>query len=113
MANRNREEKTRYKKSYLVEFMSFRDQQEYNAQTEFTQEQLIAIRFADLERCRCLKVYDNPDPGPQDNPTEGRASSLAYYKKAISYYMVNRLHAWNEVALLGNPTRSVEVNDLI
>jgi hypothetical protein len=112
MANRNREDKRAYKK-YLVEFMSFRNQQRYNIQTEFTQQQLTAIRPADIERWMCQKVYGNPNPGPQDNPTLGRASSLEYYKKALSYYMVNRLHAWNEVALLGNPTRSVDVNDLI
>jgi hypothetical protein len=54
MANRNREEKLAYKK-YLVEFMSFRDQQGYNIQTLFTQEQLTAVRPGDIERWMCQK----------------------------------------------------------
>jgi hypothetical protein len=37
-----------------------------------------------------------------------------YYKKAISYFMPNRLMAWNnKLSLAGNPTRYVAVNDLV
>ena len=32
-----------------------------------------------------------PEPGPDDNPTLGGASSLEYYEKALSYYMPNKL----------------------
>ena len=93
--------------------MTFKDQQHYDMETDFTQEQRAAIRPTDVERWMCLKVYGVPNPGPDDNPTLGRSSSLAYYKKALSYYMVNRLTAWNEISQVGNPTRSVEVNNLI
>ena len=37
------------------------------------------------------KAYEIPDPGPNDNPTEGRSSALAFAKKAISYFMPNKL----------------------
>ena len=97
------EAKPLYKK-YLVEFMTFKDQQHYDMETDFTQEQRAAIRPTDVERWMCLKVYGVPNPGPDDNPTLGRSSSLLYYKKALSYYMVNRLTAWNEILQVGNPT---------
>jgi hypothetical protein len=42
-----------------------------------------------------------------------RKRDSLYYKKALSYFMPNRLMAWNELSLAGNPTRSVAVNDLI
>lgn len=106
------EVKRRYKR-LLVEFMTFRDQQDYDRATEFTPDQLATIKPADVRRWMCVKVYGNPDPGPEDNPTMGRASSLEYYKKALSYYMVNSHEAWNETALIGNPTRSKEVINLI
>ena len=42
-----------------------------------------------------------------------RASNDDFRKKALSYYMLNRLQAWNGETKVGNPTRSVEPNDLI
>ena len=38
---------------------------------------------------------------------------LEYYKKALSYYMPNRLIGWNAISKTGNPTRSIPVNELI
>jgi hypothetical protein len=62
----------------------------------------------------CQKAYGNPNPGPDDNPTlRRRSSTIEYSKKAHSYYMVNRVIAWNAVSQVGNPTRSIEVYDLI
>jgi hypothetical protein len=58
-------------------------------------------------------VYGFPEPGPDDNPTLGQSSSLEYYKKALSYYMPNRLIRWNAISKTGNPTRSIPVNELI
>ena len=40
-----------------------------------------------------------PDPEAND-PTEGRSSALAFAQKAISYFMSNKLMAWN---VLENP----------
>ena len=66
-----------------------------------------------IYRWMCTKVYGMPDPSPEDNPTHGWASSLMYYKKAISYFMPNKLMPWNAITREGNPTRSIDVNDLI
>ena len=38
---------------------------------------------------------------------------LDYYKKALSYYMPNKLFGWNAISKTGNPTRSIPVNELI
>jgi hypothetical protein len=61
----------------------------------------------------CVKAHGTPEPGPDDNPTEARSSSLEFWKKAISSFMLNRLMAWNVLNDVGNPTKSIEVNDLI
>jgi hypothetical protein len=84
------EEKPRYR-SVLIEFMSFRDGQAYAQNTEFTDLQLAEITPSDLTRWFCLKAYGVADPAPNANPTVGRSSSLEFYKKALSYYMPNRL----------------------
>ena len=44
---------------------------------------------------------------------KSRANTIEYYKKAVSWYMPNRLQAWNSDSKTGNPTRSVVVNDII
>ena len=93
--------------------MSFKDDTEYAAGYEFTQEQLLTICPVDVKQWMCLKAYGNPNPPAGSNPTDGRESSLKYYKKAISYFMPNKHNGWDEVTLRGNPTRSREVLDLM
>jgi hypothetical protein len=81
--------------------------------TNATQAQLLAIRPTDLKRWMCLKVHGDLDPPADVNPTEGISSALECYKKAMSYFMPNRLTAWNVESSSGNPTHSIEVNKLI
>jgi hypothetical protein len=103
-----------YKPS-LIHFMRFRDGVEYDKDLEFSSATLSSVTPAEIVRWMCLTVYGTPDPTPEDNPTEGRSSSLAFAKKALSYFMPNRLIHWNELANppFGNPTKSSAVNDLI
>ena len=60
-----------------------------------------------------LLAFGHSDVGDDDVPTCGRSNTLAFHKKALSYFMPNKHLGWNTVSLLGNPTRSPEVNDLI
>jgi hypothetical protein len=105
-------QKNRYH-TVLRELMIFVNGIEYAKDHEFPIATLAVVKPLDIYRWMCLKVFQDPNPGPEDNPTHGRSSSLMYYKKAISYFMPNRLMAWNELTMAGNPTRSVSVNDLI
>jgi hypothetical protein len=93
--------------------MSYRDDEEYERDHEFTPEELNAIQPEEIKKWMCVKVYGIPEPGTDDNPTLGRASLLDYYKKALSYYMPNKLFGWNAISKTGNPTRSIPVNELI
>ena len=68
----------------------------------------------DVLRYLKFKAYGNADADLEtDNPTEGRASSLEFYKKAISFFIPMRNATWNPQANVGNPTKSVDVNELI
>jgi hypothetical protein len=97
----------------LASFMSYRDGKEYDKTTIFTPPQLLEITPDELKEWMCFKVYVTPHPGPDDMPTQGRASSLEYYKKAISFHMPSRNRVWDTESNKGNPTRSIECNDLI
>jgi len=101
-------------KAYLRELMAyFHGHGPYPIGHEFTDAELLALRPDDIYKWMAYKVYHNEEPGPDDRPLFGRASSLAYYKKAISFFMPNRNMAWNAATNQGNPCRSTQVNDLI
>jgi hypothetical protein len=90
-------------KAILIQFMSYRDQIDYDKEHEFTQVELSAITPTDLVRWMSLKVYSNPEPGKNDNPIRGRSSSLEHYKKAISSFMPNKHMAWNVWPIKATP----------
>ena len=100
---------------YLVQFMTFRDSVEYERNHQFSQAHLGTIQPEQVVRWMKNKVYGTPEPGPDDNPTEGRSSSLVFAKKALSFYMPNKLMSWNVMTIppFGNPTKSIPVNELI
>ena len=102
-------------KSYLIAFMRFRDGVAYEKNHEFSEQELGTITPIQIVRWMSLKVYGTPDPEYDANPTEGRSSSLVYYKKALSFFMPNSGWPWNALSNppAGNPTKSGPVNDLI
>jgi hypothetical protein len=55
---------------------------------------------------------ENPPVGHDLNPRV-RSSSVKVWKKAISFFMPNKLMPWNQLSQAGNPTRSTELNELI
>jgi hypothetical protein len=61
----------------------------------------------------CHKVYGKEEPDEDDNPIEGHSNSLLYWKKAISFFMPNHQQTWDALTNLGNPTKSLYINELI
>jgi hypothetical protein len=102
-------------KPRLTQFMSFKDARNYDNDHQFSTEELASVTPQQIVRYMKLKVYGTPDPPRDSNPTKGRSSSLYYIKKAISFFMPNRLMDYNELSNppVGNPTKSVAVNDFI
>eukprot|EP00536_Pseudo-nitzschia_multiseries_P002082 jgi/Psemu1/182624/e_gw1.27.224.1 len=86
---------------------------EYATNRVFNQEELNTVKPDHIYKWMCLKVYGMEDPGIDDNPVGGRSSStLRYWKKAIFYFMTNTA-ASDETNETGNPTRSININQLI
>ena len=89
--------------------MTFMNGIAYAKDHPFVQDELAPLTPDDIARWMCQKAYDTPEPDPHANPTQARSSSLHYWKKAISYFMPNRLMPWNTISGQGNLTRFIEV----
>ncbi len=100
-------------KIHLVEMMSFIDGVTYHRNYEFTPERLLQLTDEDVARFFCHKAYGKAEPAKDDRPTKTRSSTLAYAKKAISYFMPRRASSWDPITGIGNPTKSQTVNDVI
>jgi len=84
----------------------------YHKDKIFSAEELSILTPWHIYTFFAKKAYGREDPGVEDNPTEGRSSTLQYYKKAISFFMPNKAGNWTILSgvTTGNPTRSQEVN---
>eukprot|EP00957_Ditylum_brightwellii_P032300 2446960-Ditylum_brightwellii.AAC.1 len=69
--------------------MTYLNGMAYTQAHEFSSEELECFKAHDIYHWMAWKVYGTDNPSPHDNPTEGRSTSLKYYKKAISFYMPN------------------------
>jgi hypothetical protein len=70
----------------------------------------------DIARYFCLIAYGTTEPDLEhDFLSQARSSHLEFAKKAISWYMPNKLGHWQAQAHppVENPTKSVKVNDII
>ena len=85
----------------------------YSIHTVFSSEELSSIKPQEIVAWMKLTPFGHSDAGDDDVPTCGRSNTLAFHRKALSYFMPNKHLGWNTVSLSGNPTRSPEVNDLI
>ena len=109
----NDDKKIKSYRMVLNAFMSFRDGVLYTNTHLFSDDALLETTPEQLVKYFCLKVYGVAEPTPEMRPTQGRSNSILFAKKAISYFMPNKLETWSIRAKSGNPTRSVLVNNLV
>ena len=100
-------------KAALAGVMLYKHRVKYPNNHEFTREELAALTSNDLVGFMNMRAFGMVMPGPNNKPSHCQSSSLEYWKKAISFFMPNKNHQWNEMTNSGNPTRSQDVNDLI
>lgn len=93
--------------------MGLKDGTVYDKHFIFEKEHLLTLTPEDVVSYFNLKVFGTTDPDEDACPKLGRSSSLCFYKKAISYFMPNKLLGWNVETMSGNPTKSVTVNEVI
>jgi hypothetical protein len=94
--------------------MCWKDDREYDKDAVFSDRELRDITPNDIYRFFKHKAYGDPDCDEREsNPTLARANTLKYYKKAISQCLPDPHMPWNDLAKIGNPTKSFRVNKLI
>ena len=96
----------------LLKMVGYLDGVVYPKGTVISRERLETITPADLMRYFNKITFNDEDPD-DDTSLTVRSSSLEFYKKALSFYMPNRMMVWNEISNCGNPTRCTLINDLI
>ena len=101
-------------KSILVCLLSYLDNVQYSKETIFNKERLSQLKPDDLMRFFNMKIFGAEKPTAEQRlRPQLQSTCLEFWKKALSFYMPNRLMQWNEIAEVGNPTRCLAVNDLI
>ena len=80
---------------------------------QFTDEELLAITPDDVLQWLNLRAYGDQAPTADMHPTMARSQSIKFWKKCLSKFMPNKHIPWNVQSNTGNPTRSIQVNDMI
>jgi hypothetical protein len=94
--------------------MSFVHGQAYQPDHVWTDDDLIAVTPKIIVWYIKIKVYgsENVQPDVQP-PLNYQSSTVLFWKKAWSYFMLNQITPWNEISHVGNPTRSTVVNKIV
>ena len=100
-------------RSWFLKCMNYSFGTSHPKDYDFTTEELLELKPEHIYAFMANQVYGKPNPSDDDKPLNGRSSTLEYMKKAISFFMPNKLAGWNVETRSGNPTRSVEINELI
>ena len=88
--------------------------QEFEEGHVWSREQLMLVNPQEIVNYIKIRVYGREDANPDvDPPVHYRSSTVKQWKKSWSSFMLNRNMTWNEIARVGNPTRSTDINDLI
>ena len=98
--------------SVLLRLINYLDGTALPKGTEIPRERLSQLTPKDLMQWSNIQVFSTETPADNAKPI-ARSASLEFWKKALSFFMTNRLMAWNEISNVGNPTRSAELNDLV
>jgi hypothetical protein len=90
-------------------------EEQYELGRVYTAEELRQVTPTELMRWLNIRTFGVPDPAVRDLTIRPlvRANTLAFWKKAISFFMPDRLHGWRTGTNDGNPTKCAEVNDFI
>jgi hypothetical protein len=101
-----------YKRS-LVSVMCFVHGVDYRRDRQYTKGELRALTPDGIVRWMNLKTFGIPDTPIDANPMFAHSNTLVFWRKAISFFMPDCLALWVSGCSKGNPTWSIDVNNLI
>ena len=81
---------------------------------KFTKAQVKAVIPDKILKYLLKKVYDNEGANHNEDPSLfHRPNTVLYWKKAWSWFMLDNMTPWSDVAKHGNPTKSAHINRLL
>lgn len=83
-------------KATLDHFMSFAMHRTYDRNYVYSDAELLEITPKMVFGWMNFRTFGTSMPAVDANPISARSSSLAYWKKAISFFHPNRLMPWSE-----------------
>ena len=100
--------------SLLVPLMNSIHGKNFRAGYKWTQSELLAVTPEKIMKYLKLKIYKDANADPDVvAPVNYRSNTIKCWKKAWSFFMVNKMTNWDEVTKRGNPTRCADINSLI
>ena len=106
--------KTENYQAHVLPLMQHVLHKNFSQTHKWTQRELLAVTPKKIMNFLKLKIYDDADADPDVVPPKRyRSNTVKAWKKAWSFFMLNRMTNWDEVTKRGNPTRCIELNGLI
>jgi hypothetical protein len=100
--------------AHLVPLMVHIHRRNFSAEHKWTKAQLLAVTPKKIMNFLKIRIYDDADVDPDVTPPKRyRSNTIKSWKKAWSFFMINKMSNWDEVTKRGNPTRCTEINALI
>jgi hypothetical protein len=93
--------------------MQFLERDDELNDPSFSNEQLTTIPPDDICRYFNKKAFGVDHPTDDAKPTSPRSNTLKSSKKMLSSFMLHSNVAWGNIHQEGNPTRSIQVNNVI
>ena len=97
----------------LVRFLSFLNKTKYCEKQEFNNERILQITPEDIFSYFNYRAYGVQYPSAEARPTNARSTTIQYQKNAISQFMRRKFFPWDDINRIGNPSKSIQVNNLI
>jgi hypothetical protein len=97
----------------LDSLMSFIASEQFACNYIYSDAELCVIQPKHVLRWMNFRTFGTIIPPVDAKPIGARSSLLQYWKKAISFFHPDRLMVWSAGRREGNPTRSIEINNLI
>ena len=100
--------------AHLLPLMNYIHHKTFRSDHKWTRPELLALKPAKMMNYLKIKIYDDANADPDVvPPVRYRSNTIKSWKKAWSFFMVNKMTNWDEVTKRGNPTRCAEINGLI
>ena len=98
----------------LKKLMTFVNNEDYPDNYVFSNEELGALTPTSVMLWFNDRMFGDSEPRVGHNMTPlWRSSAAEFWKKAISFFMPNKMMPWNVLSGAGNPTRCNELNSML